>query len=231
MNINDKKVLYSIIAGVLALAVAIGVIIWKLPSIKNGCSGSGDDGTTSSQSDQSNDKNGNGKNGKDSGNNNNDNSGKDDTSSDSTAKGGTVDTGKKSIQVTDVVASTSANEIVVPIYATKNPGIIAARLFITFDTDAFSFADCEGGEICESFVGEFSKGTLVVIAQVDSDPESLKCVSGAGVIGKIILKPNKNAKAGEYTINIGDNSEFANLSDTLIPKGDIKVEAGKIVLK
>ncbi|MBO4467671.1 MAG: hypothetical protein J5766_00065 [Clostridia bacterium] len=218
---NNQKVLIAIISGSVVVLVAAIILLLKLGVID--FSGSNKDETSKTTTSQAADKT------KNSGKTE-DADGKD-TSSDSGSNAATVDTGKKTVDVENVVASTSSDEVVIPIYATKNPGFIAARLFITFDTNAFSFADCEGGDICESMAGEFSNGKLTVVAQTDGDPESLKCVSGAGVIGKIILKPKKDAKPGEYTINISEDSEFANLGDKLIPKGDIKVEAGKVILK
>lgn len=289
---NNKKVLISICAAALAIVIAIGVIIWKWPSIKNSISNndkkdeassqvsdnsddastdSSNDGSTGDSTDastgksttnsneNSNDastgneigssvsastdssKNGSNSDSKSSSGSNSNSDSKSNTTDSSTndsnkqsqsdSKTQSKSTGNKSVEVKDVEASKSDNRIVVPIYATENPGIVASRLFLTYDTNTFDFADCEGGEIFDNCVGNFDKktNTLKVIAMNGSDDSTdLVSVSGPGVLCNIILIPKTNAKAGTYTLTVGSESEYANLNDELV---QVKASAGKITLK
>lgn len=209
---NNKKVLISIIAGALAIAVAVGVIIWKWPSIKSAVTKKDNKpGTTESQSA---DDNGSGNGGS--------------TSSGNTEYNTeTKDTGKKTVKVENVTASASSKEIIVPIYATENPGMAATRLFLTYDTEAFSFVECRGGEIFDECSGNFNEAekTLSVVAL---EKDGLRLISGAGVIVNVVLKPTSKAKAGTYTVNVSEKSEFAGLNDNLVK---VKAEAGNIIIQ
>ena len=206
MNVN-KKVLISIISAVVVIAIAVGVVIWKWPTIekkvfKNDKTESKKE--TTSQSAQTDKKDG----------------GEVDYNFE------TVDTGNKSVNVTDVKAAASSTQIEVPIYATKNPGMVAAMITVTYDTEAFTFADCEGGEVFDNCEGSFNTSTnsLKIIAQ-NGGVENLKLVSGPGVMCKIILKPTDKAKAGTYKTSV--KIEAAGLNDKLV---DAKAEAGNIIL-
>ena len=215
---NTKKplagIITAIVASVLVIAIAVGVIVWKWPDITKSFNKT-DSETTSSQAGTS--------------------SGEDAEKNDGTTgiDGNVItqDTGKKSVDVVDVVASTGDKQIVVPVYATQNPGIVAARLFITFDTNAFSFAECRSGDIFDNCQGQFNEkeNKLTVLAMNGADDSTdIISKSGAGVLTNIVLIPKSGAKPGTYKIKIESNSEFANLDDQLI---NIKTETGNIILK
>lgn len=207
---NNKKVLISIIASVLVIAIAVGVLIWKWPTIKKSVFKKDDNKETTSQSAAKTQEGGSGESNNKAGNFNFE----------------TVDTGKKSVDVKDVSASASSAQIEVPVYATENPGIVAAQINITYDTDAFTFADCAGGEIFDTCDGNFDAKTktLKIIAQ-NGGEDNLKLVSGAGVMCKVILKPTDKAKAGTYKLDI--KTEAAGLDDKLVT---VKAKAGNIVI-
>lgn len=214
---NNKKVLIGIIASVVVIAIAAGVLVIKFNDI-NWFGGKGKKSESTSQSGANNSKGADGKTDKDSGSGN---------STDIEYNFETIDTGKKTIDVTDVKASVSSNQIEVPIYATKNPGMVAALLTLTYDSDAFTFADCAAGDIFDTCEGNFDEKTktLKIIAQNNGDGNGLNLISGAGIIGKVILKPTSKAKAGTYKISV--KTEAADLNEKLV---DVKAEAGNIVL-
>ena len=203
MNAN-KKVLISIISAVLVIAIAVGVVIWKWPAIKqkvfkNDKTKSKKE--TTSQTD-----------GKDKVNYNYE----------------SVDTGKTSVDVTDVTVEASSKQIDAPLYVTDNPGMVAAMITVTYDTEAFTFADCEGGEIFDNCEGSFDTSTnsLKIIAQ-NGDEKNIKLVSGAGTLCKVILKPTDKAKPGTYKISA--KIEAAGLDEKLIETA--KVHVGDIIIK
>ena len=103
----------------------------------------------------------------------------------------------------------------------------ATRLFLTYDTEAFSFVECRGGEIFDECSGNFNEAekTLSVVAL---EKDGLRLISGAGVIVNVVLKPTSKAKAGTYTVNVSEKSEFAGLNDNLVK---VKAEAGNIIIQ
>ena len=228
---NNKKILIGICAAALAIVIALCVIINRWPSIKSSLSKDGKNSEGSSQTADNSDGTANDENGSGDSSTADSSNGGSGQNSSGGSKTQSKSTGKETVEVKDVEASKSDNKIVVPIYATENPGIVASRLFLTYDTNTFDFADCEGGDIFDNCVGNFDEKTktLKVIAMNGKDDSTdLVSVSGAGVLCKIILIPKSNAKAGTYTVNVGSESEYANLNDQLV---EVKASAGKIKLK
>ena len=135
------------------------------------------------------------------------------------------DTGKDKVEVKNVEASITDKQITVPIYATKNDGMTAAKLVLEFDTNAFEYADCKAGDIFSNCQGNFKDGKIIIVAQSGANESDVK---GAGVITNVVLVPKNGAAAGDYEIKVSKESEFANWDAQFVTP---TVEVGKITLK
>ena len=135
------------------------------------------------------------------------------------------DTGNSKVEVKNVEANITDKQITVPIYATKNDGMTAAKLVLDFDTDAFEYADCKAGDIFSNCQGNFKDGKIIIVAQSGANESDVK---GAGVITNVVLVPKKGAAAGDYEIKVSKESEFANWDAQFVTP---TVEVGKITLK
>ncbi len=243
----NKKLTAGIIAGIAAI-IALVIIILEVtgtlkinPTKKSGNTSSttsvvseensdaqndksGDNGETASNSDGKN----NGESVESNGGNTvtgdkvNDKSG--DKSNNSSKTGNKDKKPAKKVVVKDVNAKTSDKTVTVPIYVTKNPGMVAASPVFTFDTKAFEYADCTAGDVFTSCQGNFVDGKIRTVAQVDG----IEDTNDNGVLMNIILIPKKGIKAGTYSINIDKSSQYANSAEKLV---NPTVAAGKIVIK
>ncbi len=216
-NNTNKKVIIGIICAVVALLIVAGILAGvlldfsvddgKLKITKKSKSKSTDDKPTTSQTDTIDDEN---------------------QKPNTQIKVEKRDTGKKTVEVKDVEAKITDNEIVVPIYATKNPGMTAAELHIDFDTNAFSYADCRGGDIFKNCTGNFVEKEKQIRIIAHNGNDDFTDVSGAGIITNVVLIPKEGVKAGKYSVKITDKSVYANVSEQYVHP---TVKAGDIILK
>ena len=223
----NKKIIAGIIAGAVVLIVAIVAIFYFSGTLKLNLKSGGEKETTSDASSVNSSVDSKEESSTDSStkteenNSNTDNSSK--SSSDSKTSGDRS-TGNKTVKVED--ATVKDNRITVPIYATKNDGLAAARIFLNFDKDAFDYADVAPGDIFDDCSANYENGEVVIVA---TTKDAVYDVTGAGVIANLILVPKSGTAKGEYKVTIDKKkSEYANFDGEFV---NPTVETGKIVIK
>ncbi len=129
------------------------------------------------------------------------------------------------VDVKDIAVAKKDELITVPVYITKNPGITASKVVLSFDTNVFEYSSCSGGEIFDDCSGNFTNGQIILIAS-DS---GLNDIVGNGILANVVLKKKDTAKAGTYSVTVNNaECEFANTSEELV---SATLEVGKITIK
>lgn len=210
----NKKIIAGIIAGVVVLIGAVVAILYFSGTLKLDLKSGGEKETTSDASSV--------KSGESSldADGNNSNSGGSSTSQTIESRS----TGKDTVKVED--ATVKDNKITVPIYATKNDGLAAARIFVSFDKNSFDYADVTSGDIFDDCSANYSNGEVVIVA---TTKDAVYDVKGAGVVANLILVPKSGISKGEYKVTVDkEKSEYANYDGEFVKP---TIETGKIVIK
>ena len=219
----NKKIIAGIIAGVAVLIAAVVAILYFSGTLKLNLKSGGEKETTSDTSSlKSSENSSQGDSSETNENNSNKDSSSGNSSSSKTVEGRS--TGKDTVKVED--ATVKDNSITVPIYATKNEGLAAARIFVSFDKDAFDYADVTAGDIFDDCSANYSNGEVVIVA---TTKDAIYDVTGAGVIANLILVPKSGTAKGEYKVTVNkEKSEYANFEGDFVKP---TIETGKIVIK
>ncbi len=158
-------------------------------------------------------------------NSNVENSGENKGDSNTSKVSGNSSTVNKKVVVSDIPVSKKESKVTVPIYIENNPGIVAAMPVLTFDTNAFEYADCIDGDIIKGFSGNYSNGKIKCVAALD---DVSKNTTDTGVLVNVVLTMKKGIKSGTYTITLDKDSQYANANEKLV---NPTISVGKIVVK
>lgn len=197
----NKKLLIGILAGIIALAVIIVGIVLVVGTIDGSRPSDSDTSATSSVVD------------------------KDNSSSDAT---GSSENATKEENLTSGINSAAENDdtlaadvIEVPVNMTKNPGVLAGML--TFEYDAESLT-CVGykneSEIMQVLIDpQYASGKVSIIM----DAPEMEDTTDTGTLITLLFKAKKDAKAGDYEIKLGADTQFSNYDEQLVePTLDIE---------
>ncbi len=199
----NKKLIIGIIAGVVALAVIITAAVLVIKSFPDKNDGGESSNPTTSDISTSSD---NG------------------SSSDTTAPqvGGTVDAG--SLGIKDISAKVG-DTVKIPVKISDNPGIFAGQFYFEYDATALEYIDYEQSKLFSDYEVEGKDGVVAcIISREVSDNDTKE----NGDIITLVFDVKKDAKAGDYTIKIGDKTLICNLDEQIITP---KIESGKITVK
>lgn len=202
----NKKIIVSIICGVLALAIIAVAAIFVIKSIHtNKPDTESSEPTISSSSDTQSEKE----------NTSSASSNTSNTSSDVISGG--------SIGIKDTSASTG-DTVKIPIYINENPGIFAGQFYFEFDSSALEYIDYEKGDLFDEYDVEVSDGIISCII----NSEKLKDVDKNGTIITLVFYVKDSAKAGKYEITLGNKTMLCNLNEQIV---DAKLESDTITVK
>lgn len=227
----NKKIIAGIIAGAVVLIAAVVAIFYFSGTVKLNLKSGGEKGITSDTSsvnssveskEESNEGSSTESSAKTEENNSNTESASNSSSALQTSE--ERSTGNDTVKVEN--ATVKDNKVTVPIYATKNDGLAAARIFLSFDKDVFDYADVTPGDIFDNCNGNYSNGEVVIVA---TTKDAIYDVTGAGVIANLILVPKPGISKGEYKVTLDkEKSEYANFDGEFVKP---TIETGKIVIK
>lgn len=126
-----------------------------------------------------------------------------------------------SVQVTD------DGIVTVPVVITKNPGMVAAQVFLEYDADTFDYVDCKNGKILDEFDSAYDKGTVNCLLTANLEKSS-KDVKTNGTLFTLKLKVKENAKSGNYTVKVNkEKTQFANYNEQFV-NPEIKIDTIKV---
>ena len=116
--------------------------------------------------------------------------------------------------------------IKVPVKITKNPGVMAGMISFEYDASAISCVGYENdGEIMQLLIEpQYAAGKVTVIMEAPGIEDTKE----TGTILTLLFKAKKDAKAGDYEIKIGDDTEFSNYNEQLV---EPTIVAEKITVK
>ncbi|GEM_PF-6192782 len=211
----NKKIIAGIVSGIVILVALIFGILYFTGTIKLNLK-SEKETTSQTDSGKSSEKSSETSDGKGTSQNSSDSKTKNTLESRST--------GKDTVEVKD--ATVTDNKVTVPIYATKNDGLAAARMFIDFDKNAFDYADVTPGDMFDECYSNITDGEVTIVA---TTKDGIYDVKGAGVIANVILIPKSGISKGEYKVTVNkEKSEYANYDAEFVKP---TVETGKIIIK
>lgn len=107
----------------------------------------------------------------------------------------------------------AGGEVKVPINITKNPGIVAAQLFIEYDAKSMSFVGYEEGKIFDEYEYNDTNGKLNFVINASDITEDIKSNDTLVVLK---FKINDSAKNGNYDISLKENTMFCNSAEEVV---------------
>jgi len=205
----NKKIVIIIISAVLVIALAVGVAL-SLTGKLNLDFSSKDKKSETTSSTQSNTEN------------------KDNSSNTQSTSNGSQTGSKIKIKKSEDVVTTSTDELViVPVYITENPGIVASQVYVEYDSENLDFADCTAGDIFADCQCNAKDGVINCIVIDDIAVDTVDSTK-TGVLFNIVLKPKSTAKKGTYKFTIQEKSNFVTIDEKYaFPT----VSVGDLVLK
>ncbi|MDO4608367.1 MAG: cohesin domain-containing protein [Clostridia bacterium] len=125
-------------------------------------------------------------------------------------------------------AALPGDTVEIPLEIDKNHGVLAAQIYIEYDTDNIKFDSYSNGEVFDMCWANEENGKLAIIVVMNDDEESSK----DGLVATLKFKAKISADEGDYKLKFDKETMFIDYNpDPNADRLDIKYKSGNITVK